>query len=325
MRRSLAEHGEDLDALGRRELVHAPHDMNFHEDRSKRELVHELSRERDLPFADPTEPPLHVCDAPGQGEVLRGVDEVDRGRERNWLQGPSQPGRHLRPDRVLVRARRGLALAQRLQPGEGQARPGAGSLRPAPGEEHQRGGRDLPGGAGWGGGTSGRRLGEVDRPGRPLVPAGHGCRVRRGPRCRRAGGSGRRAAFRQRPTWYRRPAVRQSGRGRGHRPARGRDHRGHHHRPRPLPRPGRDRAQLDRGLQGQGGRRAAGRQGAGRWLRSGRLDPAAGRAGPGHGPAHRRRARPRMSGPSAGIGRRRTCSRCRRRWPSGSRRRWAAT
>jgi hypothetical protein len=27
--RSLAEHGEDLDALGERELVHAPHDMNF--------------------------------------------------------------------------------------------------------------------------------------------------------------------------------------------------------------------------------------------------------------------------------------------------------
>ena len=35
-----------------------------------------------------------------------------------------------------------------------------------------------------------------------------------------------------------------------------RDHRGPDHRPRPLPRPARDRPQLHRGLQGQGGRRA---------------------------------------------------------------------
>ena len=44
----------------------------------------------------------------------------------------------------LVRAGRGVALAQRLQPGQGQARPRLRARRPAPGQEHQRGGRDLP-------------------------------------------------------------------------------------------------------------------------------------------------------------------------------------
>ena len=54
-------------------------------------------------------------------------------------------------------------------------------------------------------------------------------------------------------------ALREPGRGRGNGATRGRDHRGHHHRPRPLSRPRRDRPQLDRGLQGQAGRRSAGR------------------------------------------------------------------
>ena len=83
-------------------------------------------------------------------------------------------------------------------------------------------------------------------------------------------------------------AVRQPGRRRGDRAAGGRDHRGHHHRPVPVPRVRRDRPQLDRGLQGQAGRRAPGRQGAERPLRAGGLDPAAGRSDPGHRAAHRR-------------------------------------
>ena len=47
-----------------------------------------------------------------------------------------------------------------------------------------------------------------------------------------------------------------------------RDHGGPDHRPRPQPRPARDRAQLHHDLQGQGGRRAAGRAGAGRPVRA---------------------------------------------------------
>ena len=119
-------------------------------------------------------------------------------------------------------------------------------------------------------------------------------------------------------------AVRQLRRRRGDRAARGRAHRGHHHRPRPLPRPRRDRPQLDRGLQGQAGRRPAGRQGARRRLRAGGLDPAPSRPGAGHRAAHRRRPA-RMSGRSAGTARRRTCSPCRARSPRRSRPSSAAT
>ena len=52
--------------------------------------------------------------------------------------------------------------------------------------------------------------------------------------------------------------------------------------------PRRDRPQLDRGLQGQAGRRAPGRQGARRRLRARGLDPAPGRPRAGHRPADRR-------------------------------------
>ena len=51
-------------------------------------------------------------------------------------------------DRVPVRAGRGVAVTQRLQPGQRQGRPWPRPQRPAPGQEHQRGGRDFPGGAG---------------------------------------------------------------------------------------------------------------------------------------------------------------------------------
>ena len=53
-------------------------------------------------------------------------------------------------------------------------------------------------------------------------------------------------------------SVREPGRRRGDRPLIRGHHRKHHHRPRAVPRIRRDRPQLDRGLQGQGGRRPAG-------------------------------------------------------------------
>ena len=99
---------------------------------------------------------------------------------------------------------------------------------------------------------------------RPAAPRLRCCRGG-GRRSARAHLRGRRlvvlAAPSRRPAqaFDRGAAVRQPRRRRGDRPARRRDHRGHHHRPRPLPRPRRDRPQLDRGLQGQARGRAAGR------------------------------------------------------------------
>ena len=147
-----------------------------------------------------------------------------------------------------MRARWRLALPQRLQPGQGQARPRLRRHRPAPGQEHQRGGRDFQGGARRGG-----ACGAGPRTFEPTTTLG----PERGSRAARVDLSRRglvllagRAGLGE--TLDRRPPVRQSRRRRGDRPARGRHHRGHHHRPCPLPRRGRNRAQLDRGLSGQG-------------------------------------------------------------------------
>ena len=209
-------------------------------------------------------------------------------------------------DGVNVAAR----LEQLCEPGRGDGvRHG---LRPAP-----RQARPRPR-------LRGRAAGQEHRPARPRLPrpprrgapvgAGPACQAPRPLRCRRGGPApGRRGrrrlvalaedARRHGPALDRGAAVRQLRRRRGDGAARGRDHRGHHHRPRPLPRPGRHRPQLDRCLQGQAGRRPAGRQGPGGPLRARGLDPAPGRPGAGHRPAHRRRRAARTSGPSAGTGR----------------------
>src|SRR4051794_16368244 len=96
-------------------------------------------------------------DAGSRSRAARGpahpLPDRDQSRRRHRRRPEHLRRRHQRrrPDRGPVRTRRRLAVAQRPQPGQGQAGPGLRAQRAAPGQEHQRGGRDLPGRARRGG------------------------------------------------------------------------------------------------------------------------------------------------------------------------------
>ena len=80
-----------------------------------------------------------------------------------------------------------------------------------------------------------------------------------------------------------------------------RHQRGHHHRSLEGVGAVRDRAQLELHLQGQAGRREAGRPRPRRALRAGGQRAQGGQSGPRDRPAHRRCERQRISGPTASI------------------------
>ncbi len=212
-----------------------------------------------------------------------------------------------------VRAGRGLGLAQRLQPGQGQART---RFRRRPASTGSRTSREpvetfrvaL-----------GRRHAVSVRPRAPTVATlrAGGCgrpvhgRVSCGDLVALAGRSGECCAL------DRGPAVRQSRRRRGDGPTgRGAD-RGHHHRSRPLPRPRRHRPQLDRrftaALRSTSARSAADLEAATSWKArsSARVIMCGSRR------SSLMRAREPTHGPNAGTGPRPTCSRSRPRSRSG--------
>ena len=179
--------------------------------------------------------------------IVDGDDHLRRRRQRR------------RPDRGLVRARRRLAVAQRLQPGQGQA--GRSASRPAGCTRSRTSARrSRPSAWRW---TAWRRRSRPATARLPLASPGadrglRGC----SPWCSPA------ACWRfwpaepppEKPAIAVLPFDNYGGDEATGRLADG-HHRGHHHRPRPLSRAGRDRPQLHRGLQGQAGRRPPGRAG----------------------------------------------------------------
>ena len=201
-----------------------------------------------------------VAAAAGRGPARAAHRLPDRHQSRRRGGRGRRParrrGQRRGPAGAALRAGRRAGLRHRLRPPAGQARPAARLRRRAAGQEHRRPVRayrvrlDGRRPVAW-------RL-RLRQHRRRHAAGGRRCSWRSSSSAAASGGCGRSTPASAKPS-DRRAAVRQSRRRRGDRAARRRDHRGHHHRPRPLPRPRRDRPQLDRGLQGQAGRRAPGR------------------------------------------------------------------
>ena len=210
---------------------------------------------------------------PGQ-DAGRPADRVPHRRQprRRGGRGRRPAGRrrqHRRPAGAAVRARRRAGLRHRLRPPPGPARAAAGVHRRAAGQEHRPAGAGVPGPAGWA--AVGRADRAVARPARLLLAAAASCSRWSSPAASGVWPVELRPckpAIAVLPfdnlAATRRPAGLPTGSPRTSSPTC------------PASATRRDRPQLDRGLQGQAGRRAAGRSGPGRPLRARGLRPAPG-------------------------------------------------